>query len=46
MQIYFSSRDKARSFKASCKNPANKQVKDNGKEAAKRWSVVIAKPVK
>ena len=46
MQLFFKSRDKARSFKANAANQANKQVKDNGKESAKRWSVVIAKPVK
>ena len=41
MQLYFQSRDKARTFKANSKNPDNKQVKDHGKEAVKRWSVQL-----
>ena len=46
MQIFFQSRDKARAFKANCTNPADKQVKDLGKEAAKRWAIELSKPSK
>lgn len=46
MKIFFQSRDKARAFKANSTNQANKQVKDLGKESAKRWAIQLSKPSK
>ena len=41
MQLFFKTRQAARSFKANAINPDNKQLKDNGADSAKRWGVII-----
>ena len=42
MQLFFATRTKARTFAQA----SGRKVKDNGAQAAKRWSVVVKKEAK